>query len=156
MKKVSHSRKLLGVFFGIYLILLLYFLLLKGNLSIFPENYTEFHQGAFQKPGNFNLVPLKTIRIFWNSFRLHRDIFSVANLLGNLIAFIPFGIFFPLLSKSKKTFLLTMLAGSCLILTIEFIQLITLWGILDIDDFIMNFIGLFLGWMIHLLWNKKD
>lgn len=156
MKKVSHRKKLLAVVFGIYLIVLIYFLLLKGNLSALPKDYTKLHQGVFQKPGNFNLMPFKTIRIFWHSFLLHRDIFSVVNLIGNLIAFIPFGLLFPLLLKQKKTFLLTMLAGSCLIMAIELIQLVTLWGILDIDDFIMNFSGLFLGWMLHLLFKGKN
>ncbi len=154
MQKQKDQKIIWKIFFVIYIVALIYLLLLKGNLRIFPEDYTGIHQGSFQEPGNFNLVPFATIRLFWSSFVQDKSIHALLNLVGNIVLLIPFGVFVPVITHQQKTFGITMLSGIALILLIELIQLITLWGILDIDDLILNSLGILIGWLLHFIFRK--
>lgn len=154
MLKKKKIRIFVYSLFCLYLLVLIFVLLFKADLSFFSRGHTGRHQGAFQEPGNFNLKPLVTLRAYYLSFRNTGNLNSLLNLLGNVLAFIPFGIFVPLLSRHKKTFLLTFLSASCLIFTIELVQLITVWGIFDIDDYILNIFGVILGWLMSRLIKK--
>ena len=63
------------------------------------------------------------------------------NLLGNIVACMPFAFFLPLLFKKQnnlKRFALTMII---IVLTIELLQFVTLSGSCDIDDIILNVSG---------------
>lgn len=149
------NRKIIAVaLFVVYLVALVYILLFKADSGLLPHDYTAIHQTANQKPSNFNLVPFKTIKLFINSFLLSRNLTSLLNVLGNILIFIPFGIFIPLFCQNQKSFLLTFLSGSLIILLIEFVQLITVWGILDIDDYLLNIFGVILGWLLSRIFIK--
>ena len=56
---------------------------------------------------------------------------------------------FPLLTSRRRTALLTFLTATLFILLIEFIQLITVWGIFDVDDYILNILGVMIGWILQ-------
>jgi glycopeptide antibiotics resistance protein len=72
------------------------------------------------------------------------------NLFGNIIMFIPFGIFLPWLYKKKfwKVVLIAALSASC----IEFIQFLNMFAgyyrYVDIDDVILNTSGAVIGYWI--------
>lgn len=149
MFKKKSSNIIIRILFTIYLLFLIYVLLLKGNLDFSVLKNTDFH-APFRAVQNYTVKPFHTIRLFLNSYRSTGSMNSLLNLLGNVLILVPYGIFIPMLSKSEKTFCLTFLSGSCLILLIELTQLITLWGVLDIDDYILNISGVLLGWLIIL------
>ena len=105
----------------------------RGGLNIFDwskENLEVYLE-------NNNLIPFKTISLYIS----RQDRVAIINLLGNLIAFAPMGIFLPLLFKKQnklKNFILTNIA---IILAIESLQFLSLSGHFDIDDLILNLLG---------------
>ena len=73
--------------------------------------------------------------------------FSV-NIIGNIFVFIPFGflgIFFEKLKKAKFLFPVFIL-GICFI---EFLQFITKRGYAEIDDVILNTMGVVIGFWVY-------
>jgi len=79
------------------------------------------------------------------------------NIMGNVLAFVPFGIFVGyFLKNSKYTFLKTILLGLVFTVAIEGIQLITRVGICDVDDILLNFIGVVTGGAFSKIFNKNN
>ena len=74
-----------------------------------------------------------------------------------MVAFVPFGIFVGyFLKNSKYTFLKTILLGLVFTVAIEGIQLITRVGICDVDDILLNFIGVVTGGVFSKIFNKNN
>ena len=73
------------------------------------------------------------------------------NLGGNVAVFIPLGIFLPWIWPKYRRWGRFFLVSSGIILTVEFLQWITLRGILDVDDYILNMLGLFGGYVLFRL-----
>ncbi|WP_339205431.1 VanZ family protein [Paenibacillus sp. FSL K6-3182] len=111
-----------------------------------------FHRGRYFGEGyNYNLVPLYTIK----KYIIHYDHFNpdiwFKNLFGNIVLFIPIGIFLPLLNKKYlKVFRLTMVT-IMLITAVELTQMLTRVGSFDIDDIILNTFGALLGLLMTRL-----
>lgn len=68
-----------------------------------------------------------------------------AYVIENVLLFIPFGFFIPILWKCKRRLPVCLLTGLSLSLTIEIIQLLTERGHFQIDDILMNTIGAGIG-----------
>lgn len=62
------------------------------------------------------------------------------NLIGNILLFIPFGIFFRKLNQH-------IYLGLLMIVSIELTQLLLRVGIFDVIDIILNFIGFLIGYL---------
>ena len=94
----------------------------------------------------FNLKPLHSIRLFSQLLEPGGPHFHLAllNLLGNLLIFVPYGFLGLLLLRNKSHFRL-FFSGLFCILLIEFLQLLTGIGVWDIDDILLNTLGLILG-----------
>ncbi len=75
---------------------------------------------------------------------------SFFNLFGNVLAFIPCGILLPLIYTGSFVYLRTFLSGLAITLGVELIQLITSFGIWDIDDIVLNICGLLIGMLLSL------
>lgn len=79
--------------------------------------------------------------------RMNIDI-PIKNLCGNLLLFMPMGLYMPLFIKK----LLKLRAYTCfmaiLIFGIETVQLLANLGSFDIDDFILNLTGALIGFAI--------
>ena len=71
-----------------------------------------------------------------------------ANLLGNIILFIPFGFLLPCVTDWNRMWK-TVVTGIGFSLLIETIQLITSQGCFDFDDVILNSLGCVIGYGIH-------
>ena len=95
----------------------------KENLEVYLENN--------------NLIPFKTISLYIS----RQDRVAIINLLGNLIAFAPMGIFLPLLFKKQTKLQNFILTNIAIILAIESLQFLSLSGHFDIDDLILNLLG---------------
>lgn len=125
-----------------YIALLVYFLFFAemfGRSSGFEEY-------------RYNFTPFREILIFWNG--RHTLPFSTVflNIAGNVIAFIPFGFFLPMLVKGKKKrFPFIFLCGFLTTCSIEFVQLITKVGCCDIDDVILNSAGVIIGYILYAI-----
>ena len=101
---------------------------------------------------NINLTPFYTIKNYWrvifgrtnDSVLLH----CIINLAGNILLFIPIGILAPKLWYKMRNFFVFFLVMFLSILIIELTQLFTLLGCCDVDDIILNMIGLIMGYII--------
>jgi glycopeptide antibiotics resistance protein len=76
------------------------------------------------------------------------------NLAGNVAMFVPLGYLLPAASEKKPTFFRTVLSAAGLIVTVEVLQLFTLLGSCDVDDLILNMIGVVLGFILWKLRRK--
>ena len=76
-----------------------------------------------------------------------------ANLLGNIILFLPIGVLLPVVTGWKKMWN-TVAAGIEFSLLIETIQLITSRGCFDFDDVILNGLGCIIGYEIYIATQK--
>lgn len=99
---------------------------------------------------NSNLVPFKTIYTYiqaLNNGSMNKDI-PIKNLLGNLLLFLPMGIYLPYIFKKLYIFGNYFKYITLILISIEIMQLILRRGSFDIDDFILNIIGAIIGFTI--------
>lgn len=117
---------------------------LWGNLVILNarESLTE----------NMNLVPLRMIADYIHAFDEGNLFYAVVMLFGNLGTFLPLG-FFPALLfrnlKAKHIFFI----GFGYSLTAEVLQFF-LGRHCDVDDILLNVLGVFCGHWLYLLLNR--
>ena len=102
----------------------------------------------------YNLTPFKEIRRFI-VYSGYLGVSSVCtNLLGNVAAFVPFGIFLPILTNNRLKFYQVTVYTFSLTLMIEMIQLISRVGIFDVDDMILNTLGGIIGYLMFFVWKS--
>ena len=149
----KNENKFLKTAFMLYVLIMLW-LLFGQRLG------WEVNGDYWENVGNsYNLEPFLTIGRFIRSMinpRSKEAFFeAVKNLGGNVILFVPFGFFIPAVSEKFKNPASTVLFGALCIAAVEVIQLFTLLGKCDIDDLILNVIGIVTGRFIFYLVEKK-
>ncbi|MED3570970.1 VanZ family protein [Cytobacillus praedii] len=118
----------------IYTALTLYFMFLGFNRLEHRSNYMDAGYEFLIIPSS---VPLK-----FPSFR-----FSWLYNFGNIAAFIPFGILFPLLKQVNfRKFISWFII---VILGLELLQSLTYLGTFDADDIMSNTIGAIIGYVVY-------
>lgn len=124
-----------------YLIVLFYFL-------FFAESMGRNGEAAEYR---YNLILFREIRRFiryrailgWKAVTL--------NLLGNIIAFMPFGYLVSLLMQVRPKWYVVLLLSFELSLGVELLQLGTKMGSFDVDDMLLNSLGGVLGYITYRL-----
>ena len=130
-------------------VLLVLFIFLAGLLFLTltpPKGWS--YQGPFQ--GTVNLIPVfESARLF--HFYLNNKMWTalLVNFLGNIIMFIPIGLFNALLSERPRWWK-GILWSFGLSLFIEVSQLFVCRGT-DVDDLILNTLGGLMGYWLFLL-----
>lgn len=71
----------------------------------------------------------------------------------NIVLFVPFGFFLPLLYKKYHHIKSIVLAGFLFSLSVEIVQMFG-WGSTDINDLITNTVGACLGYLVYYLLSK--
>ncbi|MBQ7944226.1 MAG: VanZ family protein [Lachnospiraceae bacterium] len=96
-----------------------------------------------------NLIPFRVFVETYNEVFVNGHVtYFLINILGNIILFMPFGLVIPLLWKvSCKR---TLVIGFCTSLFIEVSQMF-LKRVTDIDDLMLNTMGVLLGVMVYSL-----
>lgn len=140
-KKRKQFRILGKILFVVYILFILYFL-------IFSDWYGR---SGVMEDYRYNLTPFREIRRFWE-YRDQLGVWSIANLLGNVLVFIPLGFFEPMASK-RRSFWGTVIDGLLLSMVVEVFQLVSKVGRFDVDDLILNTSGVVLGYLIFLICN---
>jgi glycopeptide antibiotics resistance protein len=104
--------------------------------------------------GTTNFRPFDNLKLNL-VYRNHLDV-PIRNLTANIILFIPFTFFYSWWIRKRRFILLkSTVAGSTLSLSVEVIQyLLPLGRATDIDDWMMNTFGAFLGGLLFLLFIK--
>ena len=141
-KKDAKNISVLG-----FIALSAYLIFISWRLFFFA--YSNHYRQRMDAPG-CNLVPFKTIGEFWSSLgSLPFDVW-IYNLAGNIAAFMPLGFFLAMTFK-RFSIQKTVFVAFILIVLAEAMQLVTLLGVFDVDDIILNVIGSFFGCIIYQL-----
>ncbi len=103
--------------------------------------------------------PLRTIRNYWYVIQHHPGTASwthcVINLIGNVIMFVPLGWLIPWVFPTQRKFVVFFVTCLFFDLLVEVVQLLTLLGIFDVDDVILNMSGLLLGYLAYCLTHRS-
>lgn len=130
-------------------------LLMYFNLAViirfvfFPRDLVDGHvqplvfEAAAVFPLRINLIPL--VYIF--DYGSIRDI--IWNVVGNAVMFIPSGIILPFIYRQLNSFWKVVAAGALIPLSIEILQLPFPSRASDIDDLILNTLGVAVGYGIY-------
>ncbi|REK69479.1 VanZ family protein [Paenibacillus paeoniae] len=104
----------------------------------------------------YNLIPFDTIK----HYVVYRDHFNFdtwfKNLFGNLVLFIPIGMFLPLLNTRFRSSLMLIAATVIIIGIIETAQMLLRVGSFDIDDIILNTAGAWIGLMLTRSFMRRE
>ena len=155
MKKLIGN--ILALAFVGYMILLIYFL-------FFSEEYGRTtHHAEYQ----YNLTLFREI----SRYIKYRDVvgmdYFLINMVGNVVVFMPFGFFVPSLEKKKRGMVIDFFRitaiGFLFSLAVETIQLVTKVGCFDVDDLLLNTVGVALGYIsygicraiLHIFYRSK-
>lgn len=131
------------VIYFIYLLVLIY-------LLFFSERY-----GRTQGTGEYryNLVPFAEIkRYIIYSERFTSELFLI-NIVGNMLAFVPFGFLIPLINSDYRNVFKVSLLSMFFSTLVEVVQLLSKVGSFDVDDIILNTLGGFIGALIYYIIN---
>ena len=102
----------------------------------------------------YNLELFKEIKRFY-IYREQLGFKAVfLNLAGNVIGFMPFGFFLPVVSRRGRKWYNALLLGFSLSLCIETIQLVFKVGSFDVDDLFLNTLGGILGFLFYRIVQK--
>ena len=134
-KKVLRGRKRLAVKDMVMLSLIAGYIMLVIGITFLQRN--SFY-------GQVNLHFLSSYKTAWNSFEVR----SWQFLIFNIIMFVPLGILLPIAHKGFRKISHALAAGLALTCLIEVAQLITAFGIFELDDIFNNLLGTLVGYSI--------
>lgn len=153
MGDITANRSKLLLFFRIYCVILL--LLLFGR---FPEEIESTYREQIM--GRINLEPLESIRVYLLLLKRRAEgaLFRYAafNLFGNLLLLLPMGCFLPSLWKWFRKLHRVVLVFLPVLCAVECLQLVLRLGSFDVDDILLNILGLILGYEIYLIRRPKS
>ena len=126
-KKIELYKEIFGLIFVIY-ILLLFELLTAAD--------TNYYHGM-------NLKPFTEI----TRYKFGTRLFNI-NVFGNIMIFIPFGLFISSYLNSKKVYSVFFVS----VITSSFVELVQLrvGRSFDIDDIILNVVGSIIGYLFYI------
>lgn len=149
----KHARMLTIGLFITYLMLLAYLLFLSPSYG-----------RTLDVPREYNLLPLKTIKnyIKYREYVTTRILYT--NILGNIIAFVPMGLFVPFVFKNKRSILKVVFVSTLVSFIVELLQFKFAVGSFDVDDIILNTLGGAVGFILYrllyrfyyILYNRKQ
>ncbi|MFB7142336.1 VanZ family protein [Gottfriedia sp. NPDC056225] len=119
----------------------------------YPQNYNGIFDIKAWKL-NASIIPFKNTFDYINgSHQFNLDII-INNTVGNILLFLPLGVFLPILFKKYNK--LPKVVNSSIIISflIEVLQLALQIGQFDIDDLILNTIGCVIGYFLIKTINK--
>lgn len=135
-EKIIFYKELFSLGFMIYILVLFYIVTYQDPPSSSISSY--------------NLVPFKEMF----RYPLGTNLFY-KNIIGNLLIFVPFGLFVSYYLKSKRLglmiiFILTLISS----VTIEFAQRLIVGRVFDVDDIILNVLGGIIGYFLYKITNS--
>lgn len=145
-EKVRNRWRILIVLYILVIVKLIIFKYPLSILRVIMENWGSESIRSGVHSANF--VPFKTIKMY---IRYYESLNSFENLFGNILIFIPFGFFLPKAFVKMNQLFWTLLFSGCFIIDIELFQLVTRFGEFDVDDIILNLLGVVIGFSLYHL-----
>ncbi|KJD43181.1 VanZ family protein [Paenibacillus terrae] len=144
MPSVRLLRTVAFVAFILYMGLLLYWMFLGFGRTLRPG-----------PPYSYNIVPLDTIGRYLRAAQsLPFRVWGV-NLLGNIGIFVPFGILLPIIWVSLRRLGSLLLTVVVALIILEVSQMLLGAGTMDVDDVILNVLGMLIGRVVYELLRKR-
>ena len=163
---IKRKRKQVKVLHEVILAIFTVYIIALASQTIIPQ----WNFGMMSDTGKFyfnvnitndlakvNLIPFKTLYQYLFQTNVNVDSWSVVSLLnitGNILLFSPIGFFVPLFWARWRSFKKVLLLGLTVTLFIEITQLF-IGRSTDIDDVILNTVGVLLGYGILSLLKIK-
>jgi glycopeptide antibiotics resistance protein len=147
-KRLSVPREMLLNIFAVYIVSLL-------SITLFPI-YIIWGEVVGKFRPAINMIPFVDIITDFprTQFSLAFKIkFLIKNLMGNLVLLLPFGLFLPMLWNRARSFWTTVVMGVLISFSIEILQYVLAYfgyggRAADIDDLILNTLGVVIGYFI--------
>lgn len=144
------TRWLAAVAFAAWTTLLIRFIVFK-KIPTIHIGHRMYRFGGSYRTGPANLVPFKTIL---PQLQGHGNLLiAKANLLGNILPFLPVGFLAPFVFRQMtwpKAVALAVATG----LLMEVLELIFQVGIFDVDDILLNGFGVLIGYGLYSVFNR--
>lgn len=152
-KKLIIKREIIINLFAIYILCL-------AGVTLFPIDIEAGQLAMYETP-NVNFIPFRSVFGEIKDINLHHFMIKIVleNIFGNLALLMPLGIFLLILWKKSRNFKLYILIGFLTSLIIEIIQFIesyfriTLGRASDIDDIILNTLGII---VVYIVFKKNN
>lgn len=154
------NKKYMRILFVLYLLILLKVIVFKYPLGQLVEIAASWQRDVFWEGiDSANFEFFRTIKLYTRYWE-YKELNSFGNLIGNVLIFIPLGYMLPRVFKWSEKFIICMLQILLLVLGIELFQLFTNFGVFDVDDILLNFVGGVIGYLfyrkIQSYWAKKS
>ena len=155
VKKIQKRNPVAAVLFLCYGALMVYLLFVRNRAVTDGLPYWE------QIKNNCNFAPWYTVGNYWDvltrpeyyiekwgtyAIYRYRAQVAVVNILGNVAMFVPYGVFLPTMWPSLQRAWKAIPMGMLTIALVEICQLFTLRGRCDVDDVLLNMMGIILGY----------
>ncbi|MNO17151.1 VanZ like family protein [compost metagenome] len=125
----------------LYAVFICYLLLLLKIFFLSRVSISELFSSQRPVDRSINLIPFDSIGDFISGSSANLKKFAFSNVVGNILVFIPLGVYFSLFKNNKIINLLFIFIMS---LFVEITQGLLGIGTADIDDIILNCLG---GWV---------
>lgn len=146
-------KKICWFIFIIYILLLTKIILFKYiNIIDLFENIFNNDLNGFR---SLNFIPFQTLKEFILTITNGNISRGIINLLGNILVFAPMGWFIPLLFPKHRQLKKVLFIGILLSLLFEISQYYFYLGSADIDDVILNDLGVILGFLCFTYTKNK-
>ena len=150
-------QKILRRFFAAYVLVLVYGMVIyRRDLDfswIVTGGWDRLHA---LMDATTNLVPFATINRYLSVLDRPSGLgLFLYNVVGNMVILIPFGYLMPLAANRMKSLAWVALMGLGLIICMELLQYVSMSGTLDVDDVLLNLIGVLVGFWLSPISAKK-
>lgn len=139
------KKFVIQIIYTCYISALIQITIIRNWNSFFNINNLSYTMATIQ------YIPFYTMFNSWNN-GLWQFIYHV---FGNMLWFIPFGFFSPLIYSKFKNLTRLLLLSFTFSFSIEILQFLFNNGISDIDDIILNILGSLLGYSIYKIYSTK-
>ncbi|MBQ6843564.1 MAG: VanZ family protein [Agathobacter sp.] len=125
------------------------YLLFLGYLLFYSSGFDRVEHEEYR----YNITMFQEIMRYYNlGMRTGNWTLFVMNVIGNIVVFMPIGMFLPsLFSRCRNIFFTTILTLE-ISLCVELVQLLTKVGSFDVDDLLLNTIGGICGYIVYMLY----
>ncbi|WP_312822139.1 VanZ family protein [Epilithonimonas sp.] len=130
----------------LYKILIPFYTLFLLYLMFFGFGRSQYDINIVRLIPMFSTVGFVKQTILWKTI--------IVNIFGNILMFVPFG-FLGIVFPKLNQFWILILDFLFAIILIESLQYFTRLGVFDIDDVILNTVGVAIGFWIYQLFEKK-
>ena len=130
----------------LYKILIPFYTLFLLYLMFFGFGRSQYDINIVRLIPMFSTVGFVKQTILWKTI--------IINIFGNILIFVPFG-FLGIVFPKLNNFWILILDFLFAIIILESFQYFTRLGVFDIDDVILNTVGVAIGFWIYQLFEKK-